>query len=66
MYLLLNGEQDGGLRPVVPDWVHGAGRPGAVLIGGAGVIYIFAAQAPGQGLAAVGAAEETGRPFMRR
>ena len=37
MHLLLNGEQDGGLQPVVLDRVHGAGRPGAVLIGGAGV-----------------------------
>ena len=59
MHLLLNGEQDSGLHLVVLDRVHGAGRPGAVLIDGAGVIYIFAAQAPGQGLAAVGAAEET-------
>ena len=59
MYLLLNGKQDGGLQPVVLDRVHGAGCPGAVLIGGAGVIHIFAAQAPGQGLATVGAAEKT-------
>ena len=59
MHLLLNGEQDGGLQPVVLDRVHGAGRPGAVLIGRAGVIHIFAAQAPGQGLATIGAAKET-------
>ena len=48
MYLLLNGEQDGGLQPVLFDRVHRAGRPGAVFVGRAGIIYIFAAQAPGQ------------------
>lgn len=52
-------KQDGGLQPIVLDRVHGAGRPGTVLVGGAGVIYIFAAQTPGQGLATVGVAEKT-------
>ncbi len=58
MDLLLNGEQDDGLKPVVLDRVHGTGRPGAVLVGGAGVVHMVAAHAPGQGLSAVRAAEE--------
>ena len=35
------------------DGVHGAGRPGAVLVGGAGIIYIFPALAPGDGFPTV-------------
>ena len=35
------------------DRVHGAGRPGAVLVGGAGIIYIFPALAPDDGFPTV-------------
>ena len=58
MNLLLNRKQDGGLKPVVLDRVHGAGRPGTVLVGGAGVVHMTAAHAPGQSLSAIRAAEE--------
>lgn len=58
MDLLLNGKQDGGLKPVVFDRVHGAGRSGTVLVGGAGVVHMAAAHAPGQSLSAIRAAEE--------
>ena len=54
-HLILDSEQDGGLQAVVFDRVHGAGRPGAVLVGGAGIIDIFPALAPGDGFPAVSA-----------
>ena len=34
----------------VLDRVHGAGCPGTVLVGGAGVVHMTAAHAPGQSL----------------
>ena len=56
MYLLLDGEQDSGLQTVVLDRVHGAGRPGVVLVGGAGIIHVVVfASAPDHRPPAIGA-----------
>ena len=59
VHLILDSEQNGGLQTVVLDRVHGAGRPGAVLVSGAGVIDIFPALAAGDGFPAVGAFQKT-------
>ena len=57
--MVLDSEQNSGLQTIVLDRVHGAGRPGTVLIGGAGVIDIFPALAPGHGLATISASQKT-------
>ena len=67
-YLILDGEQNGGLQTVVFDRVHGAGCTGAFLVSGAGIINILPALAPGDGFPAVGtfqkAAEQVELPAL--
>ncbi len=50
------------------DRVHGTGRPGAVFVGGAGVVHIFSAHTAGDGFPAVGtfqkATEEMNVPSL--
>ena len=57
--IILDSEQDGGLQTVVLDRVHGAGRPGAVLVSGAGVIDIFPALAASDGFPAIRTFQKT-------
>ena len=61
--MILDSEQNGDLQAVVLDRVLGAGRPGAVLVSGAGIIDIFPALAAGDdGLVGIGDAH----PFFLR